>query len=111
MTWLTGLPGRVALVGGALALAFIADVAVGASWPGRIAVVALVASVVLVVGAKSLLSPLVARPVGSRVGELGDPRDDLYDDLYDDLDNGATPGHETHRGTIGASRDDRGGTT
>lgn len=107
MTWPAGLPARIALVGGALALAFVADLAVGASWPGRTAVVALAASVMLVVGAKSLLSPLVARPVGSRVGELGDARDDLRDDLRD----GATPGHDMHEGTIGASGDDRGGTT
>lgn len=38
---------------------------------------AIVASVVLVLGAKWLGSAVVSRPAGSRAGELGDPRDDL----------------------------------
>jgi hypothetical protein len=72
--------GRVGVVGVALVAAVLADVVVGASWPGQIAVVALAASVVLVVGSKSLVAPVVNRPAGSRAGEPGDPRDDLRRD-------------------------------
>jgi hypothetical protein len=76
----TSVIGRVVVVGIALVAAVLADVVVGASWPGRIAVVALVASAVLVVGSKSLVAPGANRPAGSRVGESGDPRDDLRRD-------------------------------
>lgn len=69
--------GRAALVAVTLVAAFLADLAVGASWPGRIAVFGLAASAVLVIGAKFVLAPLVARPAGTRVGELGNPADDL----------------------------------
>jgi hypothetical protein len=42
-----------------------------------IGVFAMVASIVLVFGAKWLGSVVVSRPAGTRPGELGDPRDDL----------------------------------
>lgn len=76
--------GRTVVVTAALVVAFLADLAVGASWPGRTAVVALVSSAVLLVGAKSLVAPIVSRPAGSRAGELGDPCDDLGPDPWTD---------------------------
>lgn len=90
LTMPTTFAGRAAVVIAALAAALVADLATGASWPGRISVFALASSVVLVIGAKSLVSPIVSRPAGSRVGELGDPRDDLVrEDLAgDDRDGG-----------------------
>lgn len=69
--------GRTVMVTAALVAAFLADLAVGASWPGRIAALAFASSVVLVIGAKSVWAPVVSRPAGSRVGELGNPADDL----------------------------------
>ena len=80
----TSRVGRTALVIAALVVAFAADVMVGASWPGRIAVFALAASAALVFGAKALGSAFVSRPAGSRPGELGNPLDDL--DGLDSLD-------------------------
>jgi hypothetical protein len=100
----TSVTGRIGVTAVALVAAFLADVAVGATWPGRIAVVALAASGVLVIGAKSLLAPIVSRPAGARAGELGDPRDDL-DDLgeLEAVDTGTEPriaerGSEVGRG-------------
>jgi len=43
-----------------------------------IGVFALTASFLLVLGAKWLGSAVVSRPAGTRAGELGDPRDDLF---------------------------------
>jgi hypothetical protein len=76
--------GRIAVVTAALVAAFLADLAVGAARPGLTAAVALASSVVLVVGAKSLVAPIVSRPAGSRVGEVGDPCDDLGPDPWTD---------------------------
>jgi hypothetical protein len=77
----TTVPGRIAVVTATLVASFLADLAVGATWPGRIALLALASSVVLVVGAKSVLAPILSRPAGSRPGELGNPLDDLLDDV------------------------------
>jgi hypothetical protein len=55
----------------------LVDLATGAAVPGRTAVFSLGAAAVLVLGAKWLGAAGVSRPAGSRVGELGDPRDDL----------------------------------
>jgi hypothetical protein len=87
------ITGRAGVVAVALVAAVLADVVVGASWPGRIAVVAFVASVVLMVGSKSLVAPIVSRPAGSRVAELGDQRDDLRRDPLT-----ASPAEEVDRG-------------
>jgi hypothetical protein len=76
----TSIIGRAVVVAVALVAAVLADVVVGASWPGRIAAVAFAASIVLVIGSKSLVAPIVSRPAGSRVGELGDPCGDLRSD-------------------------------
>ena len=57
-----------------------------------IAVFAMAASVVLIVGAKWLGAAVVSRPAGSRPGELGDPRDDLSADSVDSTPSAARPG-------------------
>lgn len=89
----TSVIARSAMVVAALVVAVLADIVVGASWPGRIAVVALAASAVLVIGSKSFVAPVVSRPAGSRVGELGNPRDDLRSDPLT-----ASPVEEAHHG-------------
>lgn len=75
----------VAIVVVALAVATLVEWATGASVPGRMPLFALGASIVLVLGAKQL-GRVVSRPVGARVGELGDPADDVapaYDQVHD----------------------------
>jgi hypothetical protein len=76
----SSVAGRAAVVAVMFIVAILADVAVGASWPGQFGLLALVATLVLVIGSKSIVAPIVSRPAGSRVGELGDPRDDLDHD-------------------------------
>lgn len=61
----------------ALAVAIAADLVVDATWPGRIALFGLAAATVLVLGAKWIGAAVISRPAGTRVGEAGDPRDDL----------------------------------
>ncbi|TVR24677.1 MAG: hypothetical protein EA389_10830 [Ilumatobacter sp.] len=77
---------RVALVGLALVVAVVIDLATGYPVPGRMAAFSLVATFVLVLGAKWLSAAGLQQPVGSRVGELGDPADDI--DIDDDIDGG-----------------------
>jgi hypothetical protein len=93
----TSIIGRAVVVAVALVAATLADVVVGASWPGRIAAVAFAASIVLVIGSKSLVAPIVSRPAGSRVGELGDPCGDPCGDLRSDPLT-ASPVEEVDRG-------------
>jgi RsiW-degrading membrane proteinase PrsW (M82 family) len=52
--------------------------------PGWMVLFSFAATVVLVLGGKSVLAPLIQRPVGTRVGELGDPADEIADAVDDD---------------------------
>lgn len=74
---------KVALVGLALAVAVVVDVLIDAPVPGRMAVVALGSSFLLVLGAKSLAAAFLQQPVGTRVGEVGNQADDISGDWID----------------------------
>jgi hypothetical protein len=54
--------------------------------PGWMAWFSFASTVVLVLGGKSILAPLIQRPVGFRVGERGDPADELNTDGVGNLD-------------------------
>lgn len=66
-----------AAVIGLLVVSVLADLAVGNSPPGQMAVFSLGSALVLIAGAKLIGGVWLSRPAGSRVGELGDPADDL----------------------------------
>lgn len=58
------------------------------------AVFSLASTAVLVIGGKRVVAPLVQRPVGTRAGELGDPRDDVAPAV--DAADGAGGGEAAH---------------
>jgi hypothetical protein len=88
---------KTALVVLAIVVAVMVDVVVDYPVPGRMAVVALGSSFLLVLGAKWLAAAFLQRPVGTRVDELGNPADDISDDWIDVAPHAADrdPAHRT----------------
>jgi hypothetical protein len=75
---------RIGLVALALVVAVVIDLATGYPVPGRMAAFSLAATFVLVLGAKWLAAAGLQQPIGTRVGELGDPADDIDGDAEPD---------------------------
>jgi hypothetical protein len=67
---------RAGLVAAVVVVAVLVDLLVGASVPGRTLLVVTAATAGLVVLPKALSARWLARPVGSRPGELGPPSEE-----------------------------------